>query len=140
MIKIKMMETYFLYDGACGMCHSSVRFFMKFSKSKQFKFSRLDSSFSREVLSQHQIDYDQAMESAIYIRGDRVHQKSSAVLWALSDCVFPLSCAKVFLLVPKELRDFFYRLVAQRRHAISKGLNIPCKLPDSIERSRMIEG
>lgn len=133
------MKSYFLYDGDCGMCHSSVRFFMKFSKSKQFQFSRLDSVFSQKVLSQHSISYDQAKESAIYLRGSRVHQKSSAVLWALSDCVFPFSCAKVFLIIPKVIRDFGYRLVAQRRYAISKGLNISCELPNTIEHSRIIE-
>jgi predicted DCC family thiol-disulfide oxidoreductase YuxK len=132
------MKSYFLYDGACGMCHSSVQFFMKFSKSKSFLFSSLDSSFTQDLLLKHSISYDQALESAIYIREGVVHQKSSAVLWALSDCIFPFNLAKVFLILPKGARDFFYGLVAKRRHSISKGLNIKCELPSSLDRSRII--
>ena len=133
------MKSYFLYDGQCGMCHTSVRFFMRFSKTDDFLFSTIDSEFTKEQLSQRGIALSEATEGAIYIRGDQLYQNSSAVLEALSDCIMPFSFFRIGLIIPKRLRDKLYRRVAQRRLWISKKLNLACTLPDWADQKRIVD-
>ncbi len=133
------MKSYFLYDGQCGMCHASVRFFMRFSKTEDFMFSTIDSEFTQNELSIRGIPLSEASEGAIYIRGEHLYQKSSAVLEALSDCVLPFSLFSIGLIIPKKLRDGLYRCIARRRLWISKKLKLSCNLPKHTDQNRFKE-
>tara|TARA_B100001778_G_C18569573_1_gene621879 strand:- start:1026 stop:1397 length:372 start_codon:yes stop_codon:yes gene_type:complete len=121
------------------MCHTSVRFFMRFSKTEGFLFSTIDSEFTKDQLSQRGIALSEASEGAIYIRGDQLYQNSSAVLQALSDCIMPFSFIKIGLIIPERLRDKLYRIVAKRRLWISKKLNLTCNLPDWADQKRIVD-
>ena len=101
------MKSYFLYDGECGVCTHAVRFLLYFSKSNELYFSSLNSEFSQNLLKDLAIVYDQEDEGAVYIRGEAVYHKSTAMLQALSDCRWPISMAKIFLILPQGLRDWF---------------------------------
>ena len=132
------MKSYFLYDGECGVCTHAVRFLLNFSKSNEFYFSSLNSEFSENILKDLAIGYDQQDEGAVYIRGEVVYHKSTAMLQALSDCRWPISMAKFFLILPQGLRDWFYREFAKRRLRLSKQFNLKCKLPENIDYNRFL--
>ena len=108
------MKSYFLYDGECGVCTHAVRFILRFSKSNELYFSSLNSEFSKNLFKDLAIVYDQENEGAVYIQGEAVYHKSTAMLQALSDCRWPISMAKIFLILPQGLRDWFYREFAKR--------------------------
>lgn len=132
------MKSYFLYDGECGVCTHAVRFLLNFSKSNEFYFSSLNSEFSENILKDLAIGYDQQDEGAVYIRGEVVYHKSTAMLQALSDCRWPISMAKFFLILPQGLRDWFYREFAKRRLKLSKQFNLKCKLPENTDYNRFL--
>ena len=132
------MKSYFLYDGECGVCTHAVRFLLNFSKSNEFYFSSLNSEFSENILKGLAIGYDQQDEGAVYIRGEVVYHKSTAMLQALSDCRWPISMAKFFLILPQGLRDWFYREFAKRRLKLSKQFNLKCKLPENTDYNRFL--
>ena len=132
------MKSYFLYDGECGVCTHAVRFLLNFSKSNEFYFSSLNSEFSENILKDLAIGYNQQDEGAVYIRGEVVYHKSTAMLQALSDCRWPISMAKFFLILPQGLRDWFYREFAKRRLKLSKQFNLKCKLPENIDYNRFL--
>ena len=132
------MKSYFLYDGNCGVCSWSVRFFLRFSKSDDFYFSSLDSEFTDKLLDHLVVVYDQDDEGAIYVRGGEVYHKSTAILEAMSDCCWPVSTAKIFLKLPEGLRDWFYRGFARYRLKLSKLFNLKCGLPNDTDSKRVL--
>ena len=132
------MKSYFLYDGDCGACTSAVRFFLRFSKSDDLYFSSINSEFASKLLNDLKVVYNQEDEGAIYVRGEAVYHKSTAILQALSDCCWPISMAKIFLYMPQGLRNSFYRAFAKRRLKISKQLNLKCELPKNVDFKRFL--
>ena len=132
------MKSYFLYDGECGVCTHAVRFLLYFSKSNELYFSSLNSEFSEKLLKDLAIGYDQEDEGAVYIRGEAVYLKSTAILQVLSDCRWPISMAKIFLILPQGLRDWFYREFAKRRLKLSKQCNLKCELPKNTDFNRFL--
>lgn len=132
------MKSYFLYDGECGACTYAVRFLLRFSKSNELYFSSLNSEFSKNLFKDLTIVYDQENEGAVYIRGEAVYHKSTAMLQALSDCRWPISMAKFFLILPQGLRNWFYRGFAKRRLKLSKQFNLKCELPKNTDSKRFL--
>ena len=132
------MKSYFLYDGECGVCTHAVRFLLHFSKSNELYFSSLNSEFSKNLFKDLAIVYDQEDEGAVYIRGEAVYHKSTAMLQALSDCRWPISMAKIFLILPQGLRDWFYREFAKRRLKLSKQCNLKCESPKNTDFNRFL--
>ena len=132
------MKSYFLYDSECGVCTHAVRFFLHFSKSNELHFSSLNSEFSKNLFKDLAIVYDQEDEGAVFIRGEAVYHKSTAMLQALSDCRWPISMAKIFLILPQGLRDWFYREFAKRRLKLSKQFNLKCELPKNTDSKRFL--
>ena len=132
------MKSYFLYDGECGVCTYAVRFLLRFSKSNELYFSSLNSEFSKNLFKDLAIIYDQENEGAVYIQGEAVYHKSTAMLQALSDCRWPISMAKIFLILPQGLRDWFYREFAKRRLKLSKQFNLKCELPKNTDSKRFL--
>ena len=132
------MKSYFLYDGDCGACTYAVRFLLRFSKSNEFYFSSLNSEFSKNLFKDLAIVYDQENEGAVYIRGEAVYHKSTAMIQALSDCRWPISMAKIFLVLPQGLRNWFYGGFAKRRLKLSKQFNLKCELPKNTDSKRFL--
>ena len=114
------------------------RFFLRFYKSDDLYFSSLNSEFSAKLLDHFKIVYDQDDEGAIYIRGEEVYHKSTAIFQALSDCRWPISMAKFFLILPRGFRDWAYRSFAKQRLRLSKRFNLKCELPKNTDFKRFL--
>ena len=98
----------------------------------------MNSEFSKNLFKDLAIVYDQENEGAVYIRGEAVYHKSTAMLQVLSDCRWPISMAKIFLILPQGLRDWFYREFAKRRLKLSKQCNLKCELPKNTDFNRFL--
>jgi predicted DCC family thiol-disulfide oxidoreductase YuxK len=132
------MKSYFLYDGDCGVCTWGIRFLLRFSKSDDLCFSSLNSEFAHKLLDDLAVVYNQEDEGAIYVRGEAVYHKSTAILQALTDCRWPISMAIIFLHLPEGFRNGFYRAFAKRRLKLSKQFNLKCELPKNVDSKRFL--
>ena len=132
-----------LYDGVCGLCNRLVQFLLKHDKEGRLRFASLQSDFAEKVLSRHGIDakdldtvqvienYDQP--------GERVLQRSDAILRAGRELGgFWGASSAVGGVVPRVLRDLFYRLVATNRYRVF-GKYDTCMLPDANQRSKFLD-
>ena len=132
-----------LYDGLCGLCNRSVQFLLRHDKAGRFRFASLQSDFAEKVLGRHGLDpkdldtvhvvenYDQP--------GERVLQRSDAVLRAGRELGGLWgACASIARVVPRGLRDLFYRFVATNRYRVF-GKYDACMLPDPNQRSRFLD-
>lgn len=138
-----MIPPIILYDGVCGLCNRLVQFLLKHDKHGRLRFASLQSEFAEKVLRRHGFDpkdldtvhvvenYDQPNE--------RVLQRSDAILRAGRELGGGWSAlSAVASVIPRALRDPFYRLVARNRYRMF-GKYETCMLPDPSQRSRFLD-
>ena len=132
-----------LYDGVCGLCNRLVQFLLKHDRQGRLRYASLQSDFAAKVLQRHGIDpkdldtlhvvenYDQPSE--------RVLQRSDAVLRAGRELEgIWSSLASLAKVIPRPLRDLFYRFVARNRYRVF-GKYDTCMLPDPNQRNRFLD-
>lgn len=126
-----------LYDGECGLCARSVRFILDRDKKKRIRFAPLQSELGRGVAASQGLDPDDLTTLVLVEEGGRVSVRSTAALRASGDLRMPWRMAKVFLIVPRFLRDGIYRWVAKHRLRFF-GTADSCRLPTPEESARFV--
>lgn len=123
------------FDGHCGLCSTLVNWLILRDRSHEIKFAPLGGSTASKLLDSKPGVADD--NSVIYLRDGRKLKKSEAILNILYDTGGVWRSAKVFLLVPRPVRDFFYRVVAKNRHRIFSKQNV-CLTPSPALRHRLL--
>lgn len=132
-----------LYDGVCGLCNASVQFLLRNDKHGRLRFASLQSDFAEKVLRRHGLnpkDLDTLHLVENYEQSDeRVWQRSNAVLRAGRELGgFWGALATIASVIPRVVRDTFYRLIARNRYSIF-GKYETCMLPEPNQRSRFLD-
>lgn len=121
------------YDGDCGLCNSSVQFVLKHRKHNAIYFATLQSDLAKQTLNKKGIEIK--LDTLYFLKNDKVYHKSTAGLRITSELKFPYPLLKVFLIIPKFIRDTVYSFIANRRHKIQNGF---CLLPTELEKELFI--
>ena len=103
-----------LFDGVCNLCNSSVQFVIKRDKQDRFQFASLQSVFGQNILSRHKLS-SKDFDSFLLLKDDTLFTKSTGALKVLSQ-LNGWQWAKVFLIVPKFLRNAVYSFIARNRY------------------------
>ena len=118
------------------ICSRWVRFVVDRDKARRFRFTAIQSAYGARLAKALGIDPKDPDTNAV-LHGGVAYTKSDAALTVLS--LLPgLSFARVFLAVPRPLRDAVYNLVARNRYRIF-GRFDACIVPDASMRARVIE-
>jgi predicted DCC family thiol-disulfide oxidoreductase YuxK len=131
------------YDGVCGLCNRLVQFLLKRDRHDRLRFASLQSDFASGVLGRHGIDpkdldtvhlvenYQQANERVIN-RSDAILRAGRELggLWGLA--------ANIGRIVPRAIRDLFYRFVATNRYRVF-GKYETCMLPEPQHRAKFLD-
>jgi predicted DCC family thiol-disulfide oxidoreductase YuxK len=104
-----------LFDGVCNLCQGTVQFVIERDKKATVKFASLQSDFALQQFAKFGIPAHY-LDSIVLIENKRISYKSSAALRLCRylDGLWP--AMRVFILVPKPLRDFIYDWVARNRY------------------------
>lgn len=128
------------YDGECGLCDSSIRFFMKMDTEGMLRYAPLQGSTALEQLPEELRSVDQldTLVYAVIDQGQTVETRvrSEAVFSALKEVGGLGRIMSWIGILPTALCDFGYRLMARNRHRFWKKEN--CRLPTPEERARML--
>ncbi len=103
-----------LFDGLCNLCNGIVQFTIKRDPKAKFKFASLQSESGQSLLKQFGLPSDD-FNSFVYIKGDRYFLKSSAGLHVLKELGGFWKAFYIFILIPRQLRDFIYNIIAKQR-------------------------
>jgi predicted DCC family thiol-disulfide oxidoreductase YuxK len=125
-----------VFDGECAFCDRSVKWISNHDPVMRFRFAARQSSAGQRLLAEHGLP-PEGIESLILIDGPTLATHSTAVLQIAKRLRFPWKLAAPFLLVPRPIRDFFYRAVAKRRYRIAGKLPV-CSLPTPEQRARIL--
>ncbi|PKR78429.1 thiol-disulfide oxidoreductase DCC family protein [Halalkalibacillus sediminis] len=112
------------FDGVCNLCNGAVQFIIKRDKNDHFRFAALQHEFGQKITQQHNINED----SIILVKNGKVHTKSSAVLRIAGNLDGLWKLAKIFLIIPRPIRNLIYDIVAKYRYRWF-GQRNECMLP-----------
>lgn len=122
------------FDGYCTLCNGIVDWTIRHDKNAQIQFASLQGEAAKKIIP----DCDTAKsDTVLYFRDDRVLERSDAILFLLSDIGGIWKMAKLFLIVPKFIRDFVYKIVAANRYRLFRKRE-SCRVPTESERHRLL--
>lgn len=105
-----------IYDGECALCAGSIRFIAAHDPHRRFRFAASSSEVGRALLAQQGLLQPGGSGTMVFIDGDRVFVRSTAVLRIAARLPWPWRALAAALVVPAPLRDVVYRMVARYRH------------------------
>ncbi|QKE71615.1 DUF393 domain-containing protein [Arthrobacter citreus] len=122
-----------LFDGECILCNGAVQFIIKHDRKGYFHFAALQSPFGEKLILEH--PELSSIDSIILIQNGKIKYESSAALRIAKHLDgWPKLCF-VFIMIPKPIRNFFYRLIAKNRYKFF-GKNETCMIPSKEIRDR----
>jgi len=130
-----MNRATFFYDGECGYCNATVMFLLDNTEADSLYFSPLQSEYARDFFVERGYKKPDLSTAYLFANG-RLYQKSSAVLKAIALARRPVSYLRIFLVIPKFVRDGAYDFVAAIRKQIPLGKG--CRVLAPHERVRFL--
>jgi predicted DCC family thiol-disulfide oxidoreductase YuxK len=135
-----------IFDGHCGFCNRSVRWFLRRDRRDRLRFVASESPKVAGLLARHgtgAMDLASGPDTMLVVRdpdgpAERVYVRSDAALALLAELPRPWpGVGVVFGWVPRPVRELGYRLIARWRYRIWGRLE-SCPLPTPQERSRFL--
>jgi predicted DCC family thiol-disulfide oxidoreductase YuxK len=140
--KKKIGKRILFYDGDCGLCTNSVKFFMEEDREKLIQFAPLQGETARTCLPEALRDASQLSTVVLFRQKNdtdpaEIILRSNAIFTALFDIGgFWRIPGKIGRLIPNVISDTGYNFIARHRLQIfPKGA---CSLPTSNERARLL--
>ena len=131
-----------LYDGVCGLCNRLVQFLLKHDRRDRFRFASLQSEFANGLLKRHGVDPHDL--DTVYVVKDHGQSdesllaRSDAILYMLAELGGAWKLTGIGRVLPKGLRDAFYKIVARNRYRVF-GKHESCMLPEPQHRARFLD-
>lgn len=129
------MGAIILFDGICNFCNGSVNFIIAHDRTGYFRFAPLQSDIGLELRERFSID--DSIDSIILIEDDEafIHSTTALRIARKLNGIWPLFY--YLIIVPKPVRDFFYKLFARNRYRIF-GKRDVCMVPTPEVRERFL--
>ncbi len=140
------MSAVVLFDGVCNFCDSSVNFVIEHDRDGYFKFAPLQSEAGIELANKYGLRSEEAASSAdglvpidsvILIEDGAAYTHSTAALRIVRRLGGIWSWLYAFIVVPRPIRDFFYKLFARYRYRFF-GKKDQCMIPSPEVRARFL--
>ena len=137
-----------LFDGVCNFCDASVNFIIEHDPGGYFKFAPLQSDEGQKLANKFGFSSATAqsvepasdlipIDSVILVENDKAYTHSTAALKILKRLGMPWSVLYSFVILPKPIRDWAYKLFARYRYRMF-GRKDQCMLPTPEVRARFL--
>jgi predicted DCC family thiol-disulfide oxidoreductase YuxK len=130
-----------LFDGVCNLCNASVQFVIERDPTAIFRFAALQSDFGQSILAKNGIYTEGSssdFDSIILVENGQVYDRSTAALRIAKRLSGGIKFMAIFLVVPKFIRDFFYKIIARNRYRWF-GKQETCWLPTKALKARFLD-
>lgn len=131
-----------LFDGVCGLCNRLIQFLLKRDRHDRLRFASLQSEFAATVLKRHGLDPTDL--DTVYLimnhgkTNEQVLARSDAIIKALDSLGGIWRIAPFGKVLPRPVRDLFYKAVAANRYRVF-GKSDSCMIPEPRHRQKFIE-
>lgn len=143
------MSAILLFDGVCNFCDASVNFIIAHDRAGYFRFAPLQTETGQELTKKFGLEFaalagDKAaagdavpIDSLVLIEDERAYTHSTAALRVARNLDGLWSWGYVFIVVPRVIRDFFYKLFARYRYRLF-GKKDVCMMPTPELKQRFL--
>jgi predicted DCC family thiol-disulfide oxidoreductase YuxK len=125
-----------LFDGVCNFCNSSINFIIKWDKEKKIRFAALQGETGMQLKQKYFIPEN--VDSIIFIENNQAFIYSTAALKICKHLRFPVSLFLIVALIPKLIRDPFYKWFANNRYKWF-GKKETCMIPPKEVKMRFLD-
>jgi predicted DCC family thiol-disulfide oxidoreductase YuxK len=130
-----------LYDGVCGLCNRLNQFLLKRDRHDRFRFASLQSDVAAQLLQRHgtdAVDLDTVYVVVDYGKPEeRLLSRSDAIIYVLQRLGGIWAFAAAGKVLPKPLRDAFYKLVATNRYRVFGKYDV-CLMPEERYKEKFL--
>lgn len=124
------------FDGVCNLCNAVVQFVIKHDKKEIFLFCSAQSEKAKVILGEN-LNFTEP-ESIILFEEHELLKGSTAVLRIIKRLNSLFSILYIFIIIPKPVRDFIYRIIAKNRYKLF-GKKDSCMMPNQELINRFID-
>jgi predicted DCC family thiol-disulfide oxidoreductase YuxK len=129
-------QSIILFDGICNLCNSSVQYVIKHDPAALFKFAPLQSEAGQHLLRQYDLPQNN-LNSFVLLQNNKAYTQSTAALKVSKELKGPARLLYGFIIVPAFIRDWVYKLVANKRYKWF-GKRDECLMPDPLLKERFL--
>ena len=129
--------TVLLFDGVCNFCNGIVRFIIERDPHARIKFAPLQSDVAATLLARH-TDRANLPDTVVLVEDGQFYVRSTAALRVARHLRFPWSLARMFMVVPRPVRDWVYDWIARHRYGWF-GKRDTCMVPTPDVSSRFLK-
>lgn len=125
-----------IFDGVCEICNASVNFILRWEKQHDILFTANQNAPGRALLEQFGKD-PESNTTIYFVEDGKIYEQSAAIMRVARRLRFPWNLGYGFIIVPRFIRDFFYRLIARNRYSLF-GKKDLCRIPTPEEYARFL--
>ena len=126
-----------IFDGLCNFCNGAVNFIIKRDPNKVFVFVPMQSEIAQKLIEEFQAQ-KVGFDTFLLIKNGVCYYRTDAALEIAKDLTGLWYLFRVFKVLPRGFRDFFYRAFARNRYELF-GRKEVCMVPTDDVRSRFLE-
>lgn len=131
-----MEKNIVFFDGLCLLCNRFVLFLIKLDTREVLYFSSLQGETVKKLLLNGD-DEGKSRETIIFYKEGKVFYRSEAIMEIFFTVRPGWRVMRLFLLIPKTVRDFLYNMVAMLRYTLFGKLK-QCFIPDEKLANRFL--
>ena len=125
-----------VFDAECVFCTGNAKLVIRHDKTQRFKFAAMQGDSGRSLFKRAGVDPNDPT-TLIVVTGNQILTDSEAVLHIYRHLGWPWRLTAVARLMPRRLRDRYYRIFARNRYRWF-GQRDQCWVPDANDRERLI--
>ena len=126
-----------VFDAQCLLCNGWVQFLLRHDRKGVFRFASIQSEAGQALLANAGLAVD-GLQTLLLIDGERSWQHTGAIFRVLGALGWPWRLAWIGWLVPVQVRDPLYRLLARNRYRAFGRLE-QCATPPADYRIRFLD-
>ena len=129
-----------IFDGVCNFCNGAVNFIIARDPEGKFAFAPIQTQLAQELVSQCGIEQggDAGVDTLVLLKKGQCYVRTDAVLEIARDLKGPWWLFNAFRVLPRGLRDYFYRVFARYRYRLF-GKRKKCMIPSRKVRDRFLD-
>jgi predicted DCC family thiol-disulfide oxidoreductase YuxK len=125
-----------IFDGVCNLCNNAVNFIIKRDASNQFVFAPMQSPAAQALIAKYDAQ-NVGIDTFLLIKNGQCFYRSDAAIEITKDLSGFWHLCRVFKLIPRPIRDFFYRLIAKNRYRLF-GKRKQCMIPTDTLKDKFL--